>query len=783
PRAMPPRKFTAALAGPLATPLPPPPPSPLVQRLRTDWRWAGISQFIWTFSDAFGLLDWDIETLEAHLDKDELGMMPDLLAKMLYALTYNRQINRDNAFEHLRKQYAKRAPDQLVLGTEEEPREWAALGLSEKVQVLWDLCEWQMADPARFRALLKSEEEAVSWRIEPVGWDKDGNTYFLFDDNRLWVQRYRAPPPRPAKKASVIPKKSHKKKPRPTAESSTSTPRPKAAKKKRPVSPDLTPPPPLAEPEDTPVSGPRKRTQVAFYGNPLKTVEALRRGGPPPAHTPSSSKITRSSSRGGLAAVAAAPIADSTPSRAPAKTKAKPTPEATSVSRSSRATRRTRDAEDTWQAIPAEWLDPEASASPVKAEPKGRKGKRKASAVEEESELSSLTDEAAADEAVDVNDKGEEEKVVEGGETAVPEDVEMKDEVAGVKPAEEAKVETEEGAKEEDNEGNKEDAKEEVKGDAEEEAKQDASREAKEEAKVEAKTEEMEETDEVKLAVKEAANIPEGFVEWEAVCVTLYDWRTFPEQFAKSRNPDEKNLYTFLTQAVGPAVITALLAKENERLRQEAINNRKRSSRIATKELEKEEILRREKAQREMEERMEKSRRDENSKATVEATAISQEKAREDRVKEREDRIAARELAAVQKAEEEQKAKDKADRARIRRQRRREGEVVETSEESEGEGSVRPSTAKRSRVSTPVVPAKKGRKASDEGWELNCEVCRKSGWNIDDDQDVVSCDDCGKWQHTDCHDKLDAAEGRPRRNWDKVDFKCKECRRKAARKR
>ena len=47
----------------------------------------------------------------------------------------------------------------------------------------------------------------------------------------------------------------------------------------------------------------------------------------------------------------------------------------------------------------------------------------------------------------------------------------------------------------------------------------------------------------------------------EQVCVTLYDWRTFPEQFAKSRNPDEKNLYTFLTQAVGPAVITALLVR------------------------------------------------------------------------------------------------------------------------------------------------------------------------------------------------------------------------------
>lgn len=42
-------------------PVPPPPPSPVVQRLRQDWRWAGISQFINTFSDAFGLSDWEIE--------------------------------------------------------------------------------------------------------------------------------------------------------------------------------------------------------------------------------------------------------------------------------------------------------------------------------------------------------------------------------------------------------------------------------------------------------------------------------------------------------------------------------------------------------------------------------------------------------------------------------------------------------------------------------------------------------------------------------------------------
>lgn len=37
--------------------------------------------------------------------------------------------------EHLRKQYLKRAPEVNVLGTEEEPVDWATLGLSQKVRV------------------------------------------------------------------------------------------------------------------------------------------------------------------------------------------------------------------------------------------------------------------------------------------------------------------------------------------------------------------------------------------------------------------------------------------------------------------------------------------------------------------------------------------------------------------------------------------------------------------------------------------------------------------------
>ena len=89
---MPRRVFQGPLAAAPDPSLPPPPPSPLILKLRQDWRWAAISQFLWTFSDAFGLLDWDIEELENDLDGDETKLLPELIAKLLYALTYNRQI-------------------------------------------------------------------------------------------------------------------------------------------------------------------------------------------------------------------------------------------------------------------------------------------------------------------------------------------------------------------------------------------------------------------------------------------------------------------------------------------------------------------------------------------------------------------------------------------------------------------------------------------------------------------------------------------------------------------
>lgn len=45
----------------------------------------------------------------------------------------------------------------------------------------------------------------------------------------------------------------------------------------------------------------------------------------------------------------------------------------------------------------------------------------------------------------------------------------------------------------------------------------------------------------------------------------------------------------------------------------------------------------------------------------------------------------------------------------------------------------------------------------------------------------MCCEGCSKWQHISCHDRADQQAGRPKRNWDKVEFLCRQCRlRKAA---
>lgn len=333
-----------------------------------------------------------------------------------------------------------------------------------------------------------------------------------------------------------------------------SKPPKRSHKKKTPVKDDS----PQPEPAPEPVSGPRKRTQVQFYGNVTPTVEALKRGGQPNT-SPRSDRATRSSARH-----APAPV---TPSKAPSR----PPP----LPRGTRVSRRLRSVDDEWQQIPDDWLEGEARPAP----------KSKAKSMQddgEESELSDLTDEEehqaelvvargeqeseAAREESPLSEAPEEDMPLDvpkdaGDDTDYKPDSENEDAEPSSEAGDEASVtptaveeENEEvpgkGTSPEPAQGEptletddepKPEAEDESKAEAEDEEKAETNDEPTAETEVEPKAEtenepkvetdedpklesetDAVETDDVKLAVKEAGELPEGFVEWEAVSDNLH---------------------------------------------------------------------------------------------------------------------------------------------------------------------------------------------------------------------------------------------------------------------
>lgn len=141
------------------------------------------------------------------------------------------------------------------------------------------------------------------------------------------------------------------------------------------------------------------------------------------------------------------------------------------------------------------------------------------------------------------------------------------------------------------------------------------------------------------------------------VCVCRYDWETFPERFANATNIDEVNFYEYLIDVVQPQVTavfrvrsalsllfgrqqadirsTALKEAEATKKLEEAIRNRKRSSRIQLLESQKDEQERLEAARRATEARLDRVRKEEAQKKLEEDAQRASEQARVDRLRER----------------------------------------------------------------------------------------------------------------------------------------------------
>ncbi|KAF7773311.1 hypothetical protein Agabi119p4_5478 [Agaricus bisporus var. burnettii] len=255
--------------------------------------------------------------------------------------------------------------------------------------------------------------------------------------------------------------------------------------------------------------------------------------------------------------------------------------------------------------------------------------------------------------------------------------------------------------------------------------------------------------------------VDDAFIEWETICVTLEEWEHITERFENATHYLEKALYKFLTNEIVPEITETLRELERKKRMENALVHRKKSSRIALRESEKEEARLTARRQAEEKEKMSRSRRLEVRKQREEEERLRREQGREQRRKEREARESRRQ---AELEEHENQSSD----------REPEDEISTAAETSHSRTTPsNPGILKR-RTRPSTSNTYKGVKSSD--WELDCEICRRRGVNPEDESPMMSCGKCLKWQHITCHDQADERAGHAKRNWDVVEFVCQQCR-------
>ncbi|KAF8348992.1 hypothetical protein F5887DRAFT_545100 [Amanita rubescens] len=638
-----PRHSTAALAAqPLSQHIiPPPSPASASENLallRTQWKWAAFCQFFSTFAPLFPMNDVSISDIESDLVEGMGRVLPRIMTRLLFTLTYDRKISVDNWQSMLRKQYAKRAPDLDPLGAQplrepsptssedktyvyendpqleslEQPFEqpsledaerdfaaqssgtqqnngpddWFKLSMIQKLDSMHLLTEWHFQHPIRLRTLMKSDDEEASWRIEPVGYDKQSNAYWFIGSDRLWIQR-------------TLPKSRHKIKNTKSPDNDGSQASSGRAKRRR-LGKDL-------EHDD--------ETIFTLLPAPKDRTAKTRAKVNPDTHAQTSSgSVQTSGSRESKHGTTSRPILGT------------------------RASARLRGVQQNeWQPIPREWME-EGTDLEIQHMSDLKTGLE--SDLDELSELTELSD--------DSYDKP-------------PDTVE--------------------------------------------------------------KLISLDDTGHQSTPSETQNQSQKYFVEWETICVTLHDWEHIADRFASGSHYSEKALHKYLVNHLVPRVTENLRNIERQKRLEDAITYRKRSSRIALKESEREQAL-----------------------------AVTRKRAEE------EERLSrARRLQARQQREEERRMRQ--ENARVQRRKERESKEAERERGVEPEQGVEEGGFSNS---TDANPSSFLRPPTMSNWELDCEICRRREISPADNTPMVSCGACLKWQHIVCHDLANQRAGLPK---------------------
>ncbi|KAF2266879.1 hypothetical protein CC78DRAFT_552246 [Lojkania enalia] len=183
-----------------------------LHKLRSMWQFANIMQYIHLFRDAVKIdPDFDIDDLESEcLMPQPSEKLTQIGLALLKHVSSHKGLTLDIFDEFARRQYVAKAPDRNPFGTDEIPNKFNHFDVFTKIKVLQQLSLWTLNNPNSIRERLNAtDSDQALWRMEPLGWDSEDRTLFVFDDNRLYRRTDPPlPPPPPKAKSKAKSKKS-----------------------------------------------------------------------------------------------------------------------------------------------------------------------------------------------------------------------------------------------------------------------------------------------------------------------------------------------------------------------------------------------------------------------------------------------------------------------------------------------------------------------------------------------------------------------------------------------
>lgn len=238
---------------------------------------------------------------------------------------------------------------------------------------------------------------------------------------------------------------------------------------------------------------------------------------------------------------------------------------------------------------------------------------------------------------------------------------------------------------------------------------------------------------------------------WECLAVTHDDYVSFLDTIKKSKNPDDRDVYSSIMEDVMPELERADASKKRkdaQRMKElenlQRLSTAKRSSRIAGRaEKQREEL--------EAQAAADKHRRDLEMAHAEKERQEKMDVDRESRMQTREQRLKDREMKRILHEEEME---------RLQRGESIDGDGTRMSERN------RKAQIEQTQRDLDALDKEK----EDDEWYFDCSGCGINGKGYEDNLDSIACDKCGVWQHSICHGIAPEVAAR-----DDYVFTCKHC--------